>query len=331
VSLLESLFALVNRTAELNARPFDPTTPTLPPRDCWGIAHYGVMVPDLPEPFRFLDAIVILGTARAPIFGTRDLVTTTPEDSAWILTGSGVTPDTFRPYSISDECSIADAGELRFGDELVITRSPDEIAVSVTQPDATAELVLNPTAAVSHFAHIPCIYDHWSVLCEYRGQFSSDDGAFTRNGLCTYEYARAVNLPLPFLFFTYQIINIDDDTQVLMTEVLGPAGLPVHRCVYLRHRNGTSSTHLRGFRHVVLEEAPERLLTPDGHLMPMPKQLRWSVDNADGTVLISIDATTNDDFTYGLGAGYAGSCHYRGRFNGKRISGTGYIEWIDRR
>ncbi|MDT5255455.1 MAG: hypothetical protein QOD10_535, partial [Mycobacterium sp.] len=33
-----------------------------------------------------------------------------------------------------------------------------------------------------------------------------------------------MNLPLPLLFFTYQILNIDETTQVLMTEVLGPIG-----------------------------------------------------------------------------------------------------------
>jgi hypothetical protein len=33
------------------------------------IVRYGVMMPNLPEPFRFFDAIVVLGTARIPIFG----------------------------------------------------------------------------------------------------------------------------------------------------------------------------------------------------------------------------------------------------------------------
>jgi hypothetical protein len=65
----------LNRTRHLNGRPFDRSTSVAIPHGRWGIAHYGVMVPNLPEPFRFFDAIVILGTARAPIFGKRSLAT----------------------------------------------------------------------------------------------------------------------------------------------------------------------------------------------------------------------------------------------------------------
>jgi hypothetical protein len=330
--LVNAILSQINRTGVLNARPFDPATRVAPPHGRWGIVHYGVMVPGLPAPFRFFDAIVVLGTARAPVFANPSLVRTTDSDSAWALTGSGVTTDSFRPYSIAEECTLTDDGTLlRFGDELRIERGTKKITVRAIQPRATVELTLRPTAAVSHFAHLPGIYDHWSLLCLYEGTFGTAGGTFTRTGLCTYEYARAVNLPLPFLFFTYQILDVDDRTQVLMGEVLGPAGLPVQRTVYVRGVDGTATTHTQDFRHQVLEYARQPRTTPDGHRMQMPKRFNWAVDDDSGEQLISVDGITNDDFVYGLGSGYAGSYQFTGRFRGAPITGTGYIEWIDRR
>lgn len=54
------VIAQVNRTRSPNTRPFDPATSVAIPHGRWGIAHYGIMVPNLPEPFRFFDAIVVL-------------------------------------------------------------------------------------------------------------------------------------------------------------------------------------------------------------------------------------------------------------------------------
>ena len=322
----------LNRTRHLNGRPFDRSTSVAIPHGRWGIAHYGVMVPNLPEPFRFFDAIVILGTARAPIFGKRSLATGDPDGSAWILTGSAATPNGFEHYSITDQCDLAaDGTHLRFDDHLVIKRTAGEITISATRPQASVELTLNPTPAVSHFVHMPGIYDHWSVLCQAEGTFTAGHDSFARKTLCTYEYARAVNLPLPLLFFTYQILNIDETTQVLMTEVLGTIGLPVQRIVYIRTVDGAATTHTRGYEHTVHKYSPGNLTTPDGHQMRMPKRFAWRVEDDDGADLITIDGTTNDDFAYGLGAGYAGSYQYTGRYRGAPVTGTGYIEWIDRR
>jgi len=331
-TVVDFVIGQINRTRDLNRQPFDHATSVATPHGRWGIVHYGIMVPNLPDPFRFFDAIVILGTARAPIFGKRSLAAGDPGDSAWILTGSAVTPNGFEQYSIADQCDMSDDGaHLRFGDQLAIDRTISGITLSASRPQASVQLTLNPTSAVSHFAHIPGVYDHWSVLCQAEGTFTAGDNSLTRKTLCTYEYARAVNLPLPFLFFTYQILNVDEKIQVLMTEVLGPAGLPVHRGVYIRDVDGAATTHTRGYEHTVHEYCPDQLTTPDGHKMRMPKRFGWRVAGDDGAELITIDGTSNDDFAYGLGTGYAGSYHYTGRFRDAPITGTGYIEWIDRR
>lgn len=332
VTAYQRLLASINRTDALNRRGFDPATALHTPTGRWGLVHYGVMIPNLPAPLRYLDAIVVLGTARARVFDNRPLVATTAQDSAWWLLGSGLTTDSFRQFSGTADCDLApDGSHLRLGDAATIDRDGDRVTVEASHGPVSVELALTMTPAVSHFAHLPGLYDHWSVLCAYNGRFAVDGEILEQSGLCTYEYARAVNLPLPFHFFTYQILNVDPDTQVLMVELLGPRRLVVQRTVYIRSRDGSTSVHTSGYQHTVHEHAPEPLTTPDGTPMTMPRQFTWHVAEEDGTELITIEGTTNHDWSYGLGAGYAGSYNYTGTFRGKPITGTGYIEWIDRR
>ena len=118
---------------------------------------------------------------------------------------------------------------------------------------------------------------------------------------------------------------------LLMVEIIGSGGLVVQQMVYVRTSDGTATRHVRRFRHHVDTYADERLVTPDGFAMRMPKTFTWSVQDDDGSELITIQGTTNGDFRYGLGAGYAGSYAYTGTFRGEPVTGTAYQEWIDRR
>ena len=330
--MYNQLLGLVNRTADRNRAPFDPATDVSTPHDRWSIVHYGIMVPDLPAPFRFFDVIVILGSAKVPIFDNRELIETTADDTAWVLVGSGPTRDSFRPYSIAADCDLAaDGSRLRFGQELSLDRAADRISVSTAVGETKVELALELTEAVSHFAHLPGLYDHWSVLCSYDGTFTIGATTIERSGLCTYEYARAMNVPLPFRFFTYQILNIDERTQVLFVEVLGPLGLVVQRTVYVRSTDGVGQPFSCSFRHTVHETAAEPLVTPHGRTMRMPKRFSWSVADDAGNDLIEVHGECNADFAFGMAAGYAGSYQYTGRFRDRDIAGIGYIEWIDRR
>ncbi|WP_298440601.1 DUF6670 family protein [Gordonia sp. (in: high G+C Gram-positive bacteria)] len=323
---------LVNRIGPLNGAPYDPALPSHPPTGGWGVAHYGIMVPDLPAPVNFFDVISLFGTAkRIRAYSVPSLVRTTPEDSAWLLLGSAVSRDNFRPYSIADDCTLTeDASDIRIGDVLRIRRDHD-ITVHARPDGLTADLVLRPTEHISHFAHLPGVYDHWSRLCEYEGTFTPDGGEpITSSGLCTWEYARGrTDVPLPIRFFTYQILNISDRVQVLMTELLGPAGIPFQRMVFVRDLDRGTATYTRGFVNTVHRRLPTHT-TPDGAAMELPAEFTWSVNDDDGRELITVHGVARDDFAYGMAAGFAGSYDYTGRYLGTEIAGGGYIEWIDR-
>jgi len=327
------LASTLNRQKSLDGLPFDVTGETHTLTGRWRMAHYGVMIPGLPDPFGFFNGIVILGSPRVPIFNNDPLLATAPDDAVWILTGTRALADGFRHYSAAADCEVGrDDASLGFADHLRLARSSRTVAVRAALDDLSVDLELELTPAVSHFAHIPGTYDHWSVLARYSGTIASGSEKQAVRGLCTYEYARAMAIPVPFArYFTYQIVNVDASTQVLMVEIIGTGGLVIQRMVYVRTTDGHASRHVRGFRHEVHQYASEPLRTPDGFAMRMPASFTWSVQDDDGSELITVHGTTNGDFRYGLGAGYAGSYAYTGAFRGSAISGTAYQEWIDRR
>ncbi|WP_370450500.1 DUF6670 family protein [Alcanivorax sp. 24] len=194
------------------------------------------------------------------------------------------------------------------------------------------ELTLTASDKVAHFARLAGgLYDHWSVLCQYRGQLELEGRKTDIGGLCTFEYARAAKVNLPFRFFTYQIINIDSCTQVLLTEVLGPLGLEAQRRVYVRGLNDHGAVYGRGFDFTVQEFESTVSITPNGHSMRLPKIFSWRVEDENGEEVIAIEGQSNGDFNYGMTAGHAGSYQYRGCFRGRPVEGTGYIEYIDLR
>ena len=314
----------VNRVGSLDGTRFEPSSTLAPPTGRFAIGHYGVMVPGLPDPLRSLDVVALLGNARVPIFANPWLTQPNPADSVYLLTGSGGEAySEFACYSRAVDCDLAaDGSRLAFGEDVVIEGSFPKFTVRRAHPRLSYTLDLRASDVVTHFAHIPGAYDHWSLLCEYDGTFTRDGIATSATGLCTFEYARAVDVPMPFRFFTYQIINVSDDTQVLWSDVRGPGGVSLYHGAHVRTLGVGSRTTTRDLRSTV--HTVDVLTTPDGHDMRVPRAWSWS---ADDTV---IEAEANGDWVYGLGAGYAGSFTYTGTYASDPIGGSGYVEWIER-
>lgn len=296
--------------------------------------HFGIMLPGLPEPYRFLNIITVISQPRARIFRNSHLIRTSAADTASLLVGTATaTAEHFRGYSIQQDCELAeDSSFLRFGKELVLEGSYPEFTVRRQGQAFNLELKLQATDKIAHFASmVGNLYDHWSILCEYEGHLEQGGVKTAVQGLCTYEYAKASNIPLPFRFFSYHILNVDERTQVLLVVVLGPMGLPVQRRVYVRSLDSHGGIYSRGFDFTVHEHEAQPVLSPEGVTMRLPRRFSWQVQDESGEEVIRIEGLANGDFQYGMAAGYAGSYGYRGRFRGRAIQGTGYIEYIDYR
>jgi hypothetical protein len=335
-SALLALARRANRSDRRIGRPFDPRTQLAPPhglRSSW--VHYGVMVPGLPEPDRTFGVMSIVGTPGVAIFANDHAITTTANDTAYLVSATAaMSGEGLHVYSIERDCEFRE-GLVRFGADLTIEGVYPDFHLRRFHRDVPVELNIVATDKVSYFADLPGgLYTHWSLLCRYEGTV----GRRALAGLCTLEYAAGAgmhslpipgtpNIPVPF--FTYHVLNVDDCTQVLMGLVTGPRGIELVRATNVRGVD-EYGYELRDTRFDVEEYAPTPLPTPDGRAMRVPATLTWSAYQ-QGSEVVSISGRCRGDWVYGLGAGFVGSYDYTGSFRGKPVSGTAYIEYIDRR
>jgi hypothetical protein len=338
-----ALRALVrlNQAAALNGRPFSaeiPMTPLVGNR-WFSWVHYGVMVPGLPEPHRFFNVMSILGTTGVVCFDNDDAIGTTPRDTANVISTTSATPTSaFRSYSLAADCELRDdGGRLRFGEDLLIEGRYPSYRLRRVLGQTTVELELELTDKVAYFMRFPRVYDHWSLLAHCRGTIRDASGPLAVDGLCTFEYARGAGLyslgagprpkrvKLPVNYFTYQVLNVDSSTQLLLTEVGRTDGV-AFRGAYERALDDYGRMRPRATM-TVTDPRTERAVTPDGREMQLPARWTWTVEGHGDRIVL--DCVATDDWIYGLGAGYVGSFKYGGSYRGRTIDGTGYVEYID--
>lgn len=339
-SLAERIVGVVNRVGSGPEQRLSAPPPMGPPTGRWfNWVHYGVMVPNLPEPHRYFGIMAIVGTPEVTVFANDHVVVTTPRDTTTVVSSTAaMTHGQFLHYSTARDCDFADDGSrLRFGDDIAIDGRYPTFAVTRRHPEVGVELRLRATGTITRFFDIAGLYQHWSLLCEYDGVA----GDTAVSGLCALEYACGAGphslLPsaiasrskLPARVFTYQIINVDDRTQVLLTHVSGPLGTPLIRTAYVRTIDGGSHGYSTGCTFTVDRYAVDRLPTPDGRTMAIPDRYRWSLVDQAGRVILSLECEAAGDWAYGLGAGFVGGFRYAGTFGGNTISGVGYAEYVD--
>lgn len=321
-----------------------PEPPRFPPHVAsrrWAWTHYGVMVPDLPAPHRFLACMGLVGVTGSRTFDTDHALVDRPRRSATLVTGTAVSaaeaPDTsFAAYSTGRDCTLAPDGTLvRLGDDLTIEGTHPHLAVRGRRGELAYALDLDLTPAVTWFARGP-VWQHLSVLARYRGTVTWRGDEVTVAGLGTFEWARSagihgvVDRPLPARLkapadtFAYGIVDLDDDTQLLLSG-FGILGRPVLDAAYLRRTDGTTRRWVRGVRLEVAERRTDPLRTPDGRADHLPRVLRWR--GPDG---LDVRATVADPLLYGLGSGWVGGIHVEGRAAGRTVDHDGYLELIDR-
>lgn len=328
------IYDAIDYSGKRNSLPFDPNTDTNIPQGKYTTVHYGVMIPDLPAPFNFLNVLIVVGQPRISLFRNQHLIKTTALDTANVLIGTAVgTKEHFNGYSVKKDCELVSNGSyLRFGDDVVLEGKYPEFHVYRKGHDFNFDLTLRATDKLANFAQLLLdFYDHWALLCQYEGYLEYKGEKTQVKGLCTYEYARGVDVNLYMRFFTYQILNIDEKTQVLFVETLSTLNIVLQRRVYVRSIDDHGGIYSKGFTFNIHEYEPQRSITPNGLSLRLPRTFSWSVNDDHGKLLISIDGATNGDFQYGMAGGYAGSYQYTGVFRGKQIDGTAYIEYLDMR
>ena len=340
---VDRAYPLLDGTPAQDGKPF-PASYALKPyhqskRIGW--SHYGVMIPDLPAPHQFFSIMSVIGTPGALAFDADHALKASPRGNATAVMGTAAThPQQFAGYSIAQDCQFSEHGShIQFGNHIVITGQYPSYQVVARAQDFELAIQVKNTDKVSWFVKTP-VYDHLSLLSTYQGTVSYKGEVQQVSGLCTFEHAACVSpyllrdkpipshLKVPLDFFTYQIINLDENTQLLLNDTR-LNDVKIVSKAFLRGLTQYNQSYAAEFE--VLTYQPEPAIAPDGVRMRLPQTLRWLVKNHDGNTLLTITGTVDTAFTYGLGTGYVGAYHYAGQYADKAIQGRGYIEYIDRR
>lgn len=300
----------------------------------WGTTHFGVFVPDLPAPHRYVNTMTLIGAAGAEVFDQDYLAAPDARNTTTVLSSTAKGDQHFyRAYDASTDCEFAPDGSfLRWGDELTITVDLPTVTVRGRYPGFDVDLVLTVTDEVSYFVKTP-LYDHFSLAAPYTGTV---DGVKV-SGLGTFEYARIramvqaltprpvpAQLKLPIDLFTYQVIDIDPSTQLLLTDVRARENVAC-RLLHVR-RLGEPAQVYDDVALNVTEWATR--VDERGRSMRVPKRFTWAVCDGRERVL-EIQGTVDSPWRYGHGPGYVAAYSYSGTYRSEPVSGSAYIEWID--
>lgn len=324
---------LLDRSLRLAGQPFSATHNNLAgPHGRIGVVHHGLMLPDLPEPIRYLDFITILGQPQIPMFRNQSAFDGSGKDIATVLISSALPAGhQLHTLNMHRDCDFrADGSLMRFGDILTIEGSYPRYRICANTQSLSFDLALVAEPQYSHFMQLPFgTMNHWSLHCRYQGSLRYGNQQWQLKGHCSLECARAINARLPLSFFTYQIINLDARSQLLLAEVRDGFGGVLQRRLYIRTLGEISEVFDSGVSFTVQETQPITR-TPNNIAMALPRRFEWQLNNRQGDVLLHLQCTSNDDYRFGLAAGYVGSFQYQGELRGKSFAGhAGYIEYVD--
>lgn len=306
-----------------------------------GWTHYGVMIPDLPAPHQFFSIMSVIGTPGALAFDVDHALKDTPRQNATAFMGTAAThPQQFQGYAIARDCQFSEDGShIQFGNTIIMTGQYPDYHVLAREQNFELDIQITNTDKVSWFVKTP-VYDHLSLLSTYQGTVSHQGKTQHITGLCTFEYAACISpyllrdkpiaphFKVPLDFFTYQIINLDDHTQLLLNDTR-LNNVKIVSKAFLRSLNQYNHSYAAEFEVLSYQEQPA--IAPDGVPMRLPQSFRWRIRDTQGHTIFIINGTVDTPFTYGLGTGYVGAYHYEGTYQDKIIQGRGYIEYIDRR
>ncbi|OTG80612.1 DUF6670 family protein [Acinetobacter sp. ANC 4648] len=327
---MQLLMNLVDESKQLNQAQFPLKLGYHGPKGRFKIIHQGLMIPNLPAPLYYLNFLTIIGQPNIPMIRNPYAIHTTALDTAMVISSSS--PHMlghFKHYSIQQDCQFTE-GDYHFGGKerlqgsfpyFRLTREDDELAIDLN-------IYVKPI--ISHFTKLRLgVFDHWSLLCQCKGQVKYKGQVYAIDQMGSFEYARAMNIPyLPLCFFTYQIINLKDKRQLLLAQIRNNFNQIVQSRIYLRDESTCTAVMFDDGVYFKVHRVYPKVTTPNQQDMYLPREFEWCFSNADTT--IQIHAQSRGDFKFGLAAGYVGSFTYQLKINDYSEEGSaGYCEYID--
>ncbi|WP_280194352.1 DUF6670 family protein [Nocardia farcinica] len=330
------------RGTEASTRAFDSSYPLspLPGHRFYGWTHYGVMIPNLPAPHRYLSVMVMAGMPGQRAFDVDDVVITTPRDTATVSISTAAAAH-YGTVSMCDDCvfQLGD-DELQFGAELTLGGHYPEFVAAIGIPGMTARLQFYLAERPTWFVQ-GRLYDHLSLFGRYTGWIHTSDARIDVSGTGNIEYARCVGpyavrdrlLPWrykpPVDFFTYQIVNLGDDAQLLFCRV-GMLGDRVGDIVQYRTLSGSGDWRVneiatdRTFYDVLDYQDAPATDSNNGHPMLVPRRFRWGVRDR-----LTVTGTYDTPPRFGVGRGYIAGYRAEVDLDAHHTATRGYSEYVD--
>ncbi|GAS88302.1 DUF6670 family protein [Mycolicibacterium brisbanense] len=340
--IVDGLSPRIDRRLPASRLPFDAPAMLRPhaASGLWTATHYGVFVPQLPAPYRYLNTMTLIGATGSELFDNDYLTARDARHAATVLSSTAAGDQHhYRAYDMAADCLFSEDGaSLRWGDDLAIDVHYPSVTVCGRYQHFSVDLRLSVTDQVSYFVKTP-VYDHLSLLATYSGTIEDASGTTAIDGLGTVEYARLLThqsltrrpipplLKLPVDFFTYQIVNLDAGTQFLLTDVRA-RGRIACRLAHLRVLGKTSEVYTNT-RMDILDYREAGLIDERGRTMDVPERFRWTVTDDAGAPVLTLDCTIDAPWRYGHGRGYVSAYTFDGRYRGRPVGGSGYVEWVD--
>lgn len=304
----------------------------------YGWTHYGVMIPDLPEPHRYFSVMVMAGTPGFAAFDVERQTVDRPRDVATVSVSTAAA-DAYQygVCSMVRDCDLADDGSrLEFGSELQITGTFPRFTVEVNTTGLQAEFEFECGSKATWFIK-SAIYDHLSFIARYRGTISSAAGSQDVAGVGNIEYARCIGpyslrrsprplpapLQIPLDFFTYHVVNVPDG-QILFARMNIARQLAAGIFAFRTLDGGRNWSTIDDTYFEVDEYFDQPQTAPDGSRMRLPAIARFGVRDR-----IDVHAQYDSPQRYGVGMGYITGYRATVTMPDARVETRGYSEYVN--
>ncbi|MDH3011723.1 DUF6670 family protein [Gordonia alkanivorans] len=318
-------------------KPFDASLDLLPHTELsgrFGWSHYGLMLPSLPDPHRYLSLMVMAGMTGLRAFDFPEEATSDdPQDIIVASASSGAdSAYTREVLSIRREGRFA-PDRAEFGSLASITGTHPEFDIRIHAGDLDATLTMTCRPNPTWFVKSP-VWHHLGHVGRYRGEVTHRGVTTEISGVGNLEYARSISpyvalrrathRQIPLEWFSYHVVDLPGERQILFTQ-LGVAGSIVETNVIRRSLDGTADHKVHEGYHRILETDDTPAVNTHGSERFLPRVFEFGCDG------VSVVGTYDCPQRFAIGRGHISGYEARVRIDGEEFTTRGYSEHIDER
>ncbi|RUP38759.1 MAG: hypothetical protein EKK63_11485 [Acinetobacter sp.] len=317
-----------NQLKQLNLNKSDALT-FYPPKGLFKIVYQALILPNLPEPFHYLNFISLIGQPRIPICYNASAITTTAIDTATVLVTSGLsTVGHLKSYSAKEQCQL-EQDRYQFLDVDQIQVDFPNYYFKRIDEELSCQLTVNIRAEIeNHSALHWGVGDYWYARCQCEGEITYKKQKYQIEAQGILKHARAIYFPfIAFHFFTYQVIQVNANLQIILSELRNQWNNIIFSRIEIQSNEQKSILY---DHQVVLDitRVYPKVQTPNGREMYLAREFIWQYQEKN-QIIFQLKAQSRGDYKFGLGAGYVGSFNYELIWNNENHKGSGYCEYID--